>query len=345
MRRPTRILAAIGMLGATVAVAVVSAPDAVAAADASTIYLLSPARLETGSCVDLRSDGSVAMSGCSLGGWNSRQLIQIVRQGASDMWLVGASGGKCIMVDGSSTETGAALVQAGCGNLTAKRWKIEWADELTVRFRNHNSGLCLAPGFGWLRPPMQSGCDSLRAEWFLTPVGGHYNIRARHSDKCLDVDTFRDGGMADGTLVQQWTCLGPGQNNQIWILELIALPQWESAGAPPNVDEWVRPAWYELHPRHNQTMCLNHNNRSENGYRPRQEACKAWTVTSRGWDYRPLDYTPESQFFNLVAHSSTHKCLDVRNDNAGGYADGTPVQIYTCLDPGQWNQVWRLVAA
>jgi len=345
MRLLPRILVVVGVLASATVVAVASAPDASAAADPSTIYLLSPARLNAGSCVDLRSDNTVAMSSCSLGGWNSRQLVQAVRHSSGDLWLVGASGGRCIMVEDSSTASGAALIQAGCGSLAAKRWTVEWADEITVRFRNRHSGLCLVAGGGWLSAPRQGSCGAVADEWFLTPVGAHYNLRARHSDKCLDVDTFVDGGMAAGTLVQQWSCLGPNQANQVWILELQRLPRWEFAGAAPNIDYWVEPALYELHPQHNPTMCLNHDNRGSNGFRPRQGVCPAPEVTSRGWEYYPLDYSPENQVFNLFSYSSTRKCLDVRNDSAGGYADGTPVQLYTCRDPGQWNQVWRLVAA
>jgi hypothetical protein len=343
MRLLTRVLVVVATLASVTAVAVVSAPGAFAAVDSSTLYLLSPALLNPGDCVDLRSDNSVRTSFCDFPSLNSRQLIQVVRQG-TDLWLVGANTGKCIMVEGSSTAVGAALVQASCGNLTSKRWIIEWADELTVQIRNRNSGLCLAPGVSYGTPPEQGVCHRVHG-WFLTPVGGDYNIRARHSDKCLDVDTWPDGGMAPGALVQQWTCLGPNQNNQIWNLELKNLPRWESAGSPPNVDYWVVPAWYELHPKHNPTMCLNHNNSATNGFRPRQDVCQPPNVLSKGWQYYPLDYTPEYQVFNLIALSSSHKCLDVRNDNAGGYADGTPVQIYTCKDPGQWNQVWRLVIA
>ncbi len=45
--------------------------------------------------------------------------------------------------------------------------------------------------------------------------GGRYQIRAKHSGKCLDV-SLAGGGMNDGDNVQQWTCWGG--NNQLWTL-------------------------------------------------------------------------------------------------------------------------------
>ncbi|MEU9377195.1 RICIN domain-containing protein [Streptomyces sp. NPDC048255] len=41
----------------------------------------------------------------------------------------------------------------------------------------------------------------------------YYNIRAKHSGKCLDVE---DKGTKDATNVFQWTCLGMTAQNQRW---------------------------------------------------------------------------------------------------------------------------------
>jgi hypothetical protein len=44
---------------------------------------------------------------------------------------------------------------------------------------------------------------------------GYFQLVAKHSGKCLDVDISRapDG---NGTKVQQWECLGARQANQLW---------------------------------------------------------------------------------------------------------------------------------
>jgi hypothetical protein len=51
--------------------------------------------------------------------------------------------------------------------------------------------------------------------WDLVPVGSAYQIVAQHSQKCLDVE---GRGTANGTNVQQWTCGGASNTNQLWRL-------------------------------------------------------------------------------------------------------------------------------
>lgn len=65
----------------------------------------------------------------------------------------------------------------------------------------------------------------------------YFQIRAQHSDKCLDV---RAVGTADGTPIQQWTCLGYSQANQRWRLY------------------WQNSNYYSILPAHVDTfMCLD----------------------------------------------------------------------------------------
>ncbi|MBV7329321.1 RICIN domain-containing protein [Chloroflexi bacterium TSY] len=64
------------------------------------------------------------------------------------------------------------------------------------------------------------GQDQNNQLWSLISVGDYFQIVAKHSEKCLDVDVSDSdtNGMSNGTLVQQWDCLGQDQENQLWSL-------------------------------------------------------------------------------------------------------------------------------
>jgi hypothetical protein len=50
----------------------------------------------------------------------------------------------------------------------------------------------------------------------LASTYGPFNLRAVHSNRCMDV-RGGIGATGVGTVVQQWACLGPAQTNQLWI--------------------------------------------------------------------------------------------------------------------------------
>jgi hypothetical protein len=57
-------------------------------------------------------------------------------------------------------------------------------------------------------------------QWRLVRVGSNrsdFNIVSMRSGKCLDLDISQPGGgYSDGTRLQQWSCLGANQTNQLW---------------------------------------------------------------------------------------------------------------------------------
>lgn len=77
------------------------------------------------------------------------------------------------------------------------------------------------------------GPNQMNQRWYLFPVPewtGYYNVYqivAAHSGKCLDV---KDYNLSDGAPLQQWDCLGYGQQNQLWqrIDNGTSAVRWES---------------------------------------------------------------------------------------------------------------------
>jgi hypothetical protein len=195
---------------------------------------------------------------------------------------------------------------------------------------NRATGRCLAPGWGWLAPPIQESCGGT-GEWFATPILARYQLRPTHTFKCLDIWN-NDGGMQVTDRAQQWDCLGVNQTNQLWDLELRILPRRGT---------FVTPPVYRLHPMQDEDMCLAHDQHYDDGYQVHQGDCSGATL----WDLYPLDLTPGNERFQIkseTAHLIDHEvCLDVHS--GGGSANGVKVQLWRCLGPDQANQVWQPV--
>ncbi|SNS25990.1 Ricin-type beta-trefoil lectin domain-like [Streptosporangium subroseum] len=57
---------------------------------------------------------------------------------------------------------------------------------------------------------LQYTCGGTNQQWQWIATGGHYQLKARHSCKCLDIV---NASTADGADIQQYTC-GGGTNQQ-----------------------------------------------------------------------------------------------------------------------------------
>jgi uncharacterized membrane protein len=139
-----------------------------------------------------------------------------------------------------------------------------------------------------------------------------YEIKPRHSGKCLDVAY---GGQWDGFNVQQWSC--NGQFNQQFNLE------YSGSG------------YYRIVARHS-GKCLDVAYGSTGDYANIQQ----WTCnggSNQQFSLRDLN----NGYYKLVARHSG-KCIDVENRGTG---DGTNVIQYTCHSGNWWvddyNQQFR----
>ncbi|MFC5925023.1 RICIN domain-containing protein [Micromonospora vulcania] len=163
----------------------------------------------------------------------------------------------------------------------------------------------------------------------VAQVLGPFNIRAAHSQKCLDVM----GGPAatgNGILIQQFDCLGAAQTNQLWYLV------YESNG------NWLLKPYHALF----YDRCLDvigGVGATNNGVRVHQFTCLGATQTNQRWFFtdggeRYLNGVLWPTYQIHPAHAND-KCLDVRGGPAAT-GNGVPVQQYQCQGLSQTNQIW-----
>jgi Ricin-type beta-trefoil lectin domain-like len=146
-----------------------------------------------------------------------------------------------------------------------------------------------------------------------------FQIRARHSDKCLDLDTGVGGGSGNGVPVQQWECLGSLQINQLW--QLI------------NTGDGVTYYIKSLH----SGKCLDVPS-SANGVRVQQWECLGQQNVR--WH---VDWVTGS-YYRIRTALAPPRCLDVDIAVPDPFGNGTPVQLWDCLSD-QHNQQWRLLSS
>jgi hypothetical protein len=155
----------------------------------------------------------------------------------------------------------------------------------------------------------------------LAATSGRFQIRAVHSDKCMDV---RGGtnATADYTPVQQYQCLSGGQTNQWWY--------FHQTGDGSTFYVTAQ----------NSGKCLDvrgGTGATGNGVALQQYTCLGYAQSNQRWYL--LD-SPDRMTFNLVAAHSG-RCADVTG-GIGATGDYIPVQQYDCLGLSQTNQRWYL---
>jgi hypothetical protein len=77
----------------------------------------------------------------------------------------------------------------------------------------YNPGMLIYTLTGVVHPVSVVAADVVRIEFVTTTSGTQYNIVARHSGKCLDIN---GASTEDGALLLQWDCIGV--SNQVFIL-------------------------------------------------------------------------------------------------------------------------------
>ncbi|CCH30913.1 RICIN domain-containing protein [Actinosynnema sp. NPDC047251] len=140
-----------------------------------------------------------------------------------------------------------------------------------------------------------------------------YNIRAAHTNKCLDISGV---SQETGARAHQWDCLGFGQLNQQFTLR-------DAGGGAVYI--------VALH----SGKCLDISGVSQDdGADVWQWDCIAGQPNQR-WS---IDYSGGGLYTIRALHSG--KCLDIRGADGG---NGAAAQQWTCLGNTQLNQRWTLV--
>lgn len=148
----------------------------------------------------------------------------------------------------------------------------------------------------------------------------YFQIRVRHSNKCLDLDTASP--TADGARVQQWTCLGPDQLNQIWrVVE-------NSDGT------------YTIKSLYNGTCLDAAAAGTANGTH-----VQMWTCNGQSNQRWYIDFVSNDFYYWIRPAYDTSNCLDLDTAFPDPLGDGAPVQLWDCLPNEPGNQLWRLLSS
>jgi hypothetical protein len=117
-----------------------------------------------------------------------------------------------------STANGARVIEWNWEGHTNQLWQAEYVDDGYYRFQNVHSGKCLnveGGGTANLTHVIQWTCGySANEQWRPVRKGDGYQLVARSSDKCLNVE----GGVGEGRRLIQYTCSTDGQSNDDWLL-------------------------------------------------------------------------------------------------------------------------------
>jgi hypothetical protein len=150
----------------------------------------------------------------------------------------------------------------------------------------------------------------------------YFQIRARHSNKCLDLDTGSPSPSGDGARVQQWTCLGPDQRNQVWrVVE-------NSDGT------------YTIKSLFSGTCLDAAGAGTANGTHVQMWTCNG-NVNQRWY----IDFVSNDFYYWIRPAYDTSNCLDVDTAFPDPVGDGAPVQLWDCLPNEPGNQLWRLLSS
>jgi hypothetical protein len=137
--------------------------------------------------------------------------------------LVSRVSGKAMQVNGASTADGAPITQAPLSGAREQQWRLVDAGSGFFYIVNVNSGKALDT-FGYaddgdLVGQLTRYADDQYQQWSFASVGsGYYVVTNRISCRVLDL---RNGGLDNGTPIQQWTAF-PNNLNQQWLVKVLA---------------------------------------------------------------------------------------------------------------------------
>ena len=152
-----------------------------------------------------------------------------------------------------------------------------------------------------------------------------YQVVSQNSGKCLDVVGV---STADGAAIQQYSCLGAGQTNQIW--SLVPNTNLPTSG----------PIYYEAVSKNSQKCLTVPGNSQNDNTLIQQISCASTNTPGQYWQLTSPSGTSFYQFQPQSASTSHSECLDVLGVSM---ANGALVQQYNCLGASQLNQIWRVL--
>ncbi|AXX32388.1 Pectinesterase [Actinosynnema pretiosum subsp. pretiosum] len=168
---PRAVLAVVALAAGLTAPAMLTAPEADAAAPASgTTYTLAVTR--SGMCLDVvggsTADGALLQQwGCTSDRWQQFTW-------SSSGTLVNANSGKCVEPVNGNTASGAALQQRACGSAANQQWRVTASGSGTYQVVNAANGKCLTAKGGSTAAGaavIQETCsENSNKQWLFTPA-------------------------------------------------------------------------------------------------------------------------------------------------------------------------------
>ncbi len=159
--------------------------------------------------------------GYTLGAFNSAgrptATLDAFLEASTPVRLQSRRSSKCIDVPGSSSSSGAGLVQYSCHNNNNQKWSFEDMEGDYVRLRVVHSGQCMdlaSQSTANNVRIVQATCNANNSQqWLRESMGsGYYRLKNRHSGRCADVN---GNSTADNAHIIQYNC-GSGANQQ-WL--------------------------------------------------------------------------------------------------------------------------------
>jgi hypothetical protein len=159
-----------------------------------------------------------------LTGWPSTDAVA----DSPNYKIINYNSGKCMDVSGPSTANGATIYQWTCHSGFNQQWRFQqdwFSDGYFLMVARHSNkcadvaGVSTANGARVHQWTCHNGANQ---QWSIGPGPGggfprpgnyRYQIRNRHSGKCLEV---ANSSSSQGAIIRQWTC--NGGLNQLWVV-------------------------------------------------------------------------------------------------------------------------------
>jgi galactose oxidase len=135
-------------------------------------------------------------------------VAQVPPTSGNEYLLVAQHSGKCVDIDGFSTQNGGNAQQFICNKTTNQTWTLQASGEgFLVVSKNSNKCLDVSAFSTEDRANVyQWDCNNTANQiWKLQPVGNGYSLVSQNSNKCLDVSLDVPGN-PDGANIYQFSC-------------------------------------------------------------------------------------------------------------------------------------------
>jgi hypothetical protein len=293
----------------------------------------------SGKCVDVpegsKTVGKALQQWSCLGPEQENQIWKLVSVSGSPGYyeFKAKHSGQCIDVSNASTSNGVAIKQYTCGGQSNQQWALRSMDpkepptggyQLVVKHSSKCldvSGVSMANGASMQQweclNPAKSPAPNNQIFDLVAQGGSYYQLVARHSGKCVDVPS---ASTEDGITLQQWACLEPAKDHQLWKLAPVS-------GSP---------GYFEIKAKHSSKCADVYFAGTSNGTAVKQYTCGG--QSNQRWSLRSVD-AAEPPLIDAGFESL------FRNWNTAGVGEVTPAVISSDWRTGTHSADFKLTGS